>query len=200
MNPVRFVWILPFSFIFLPFCIVDPKFLNNMDSAMLINAAKIICESESLISTEQLRDIEYIKTNSPSVLRLASLIRSKALDKLILSVRDKNQADISTALQVGEFPFLLLIIVNEFKRSLKKTSRNNFKIIGKHLHVHCSCTVYITSIELWVFKIYVLNILNEKLFCWSSLELGEMLICVMCHFYVFIGCWSFLICLIIWCW
>ena len=80
--------------------LIDNNSLDNFDVRLLSSAAKVIFELETLIKNENLRDIEYVSSNSTIVKSLGSKLRVLSQEKLLNALKDKNQASVASSLQI----------------------------------------------------------------------------------------------------
>ena len=70
--------------------LIDNNSLDNFDVRLVSSAAKVIFELETLIKNENLRDIEYVSSNSTIVKSLGSKLRVLSQEKLLNALKDKQ--------------------------------------------------------------------------------------------------------------
>ena len=70
----------------------DPRHLSVI--------AKIIADLENLIINPNLQDVNFVTEQSDKILKIGQLVRQVAQDKLLISLRERNQASVASCLQV----------------------------------------------------------------------------------------------------
>jgi len=107
---------------------------KNMDIRQMATAAKTISDLESLLDLPALAEIKYVSEHASAIRQFGQQLRRRAQDRLLSSLRERDQASVASSLQVffnlQSLPEVVLLAVDATVRQTVELSRGAIDLDG----------------------------------------------------------------------